>query len=103
QDHEDVDQVVGQLRLEGGERGATHDGPGVDRAAPGGALPRERARQAARAGGPRVVAEAAAGRAALETELAAPGGGPELGVVARRVGERGTHRRRLTAPGTSVL
>src|SRR5438034_1337470 len=100
---EDVDHVVGELRLEGGERGAADDGPGVDRAAAGGALPRELARQAARAGGTRVVAEAAAGRAALEAELAAPGGGPELGVVVRRLGEREAHRRRMTAPVGSVL
>src|SRR5438093_9396080 len=101
--HEDVDHVVGQRRLEGGERGAADDGPGVDRAAAGGALPGELARQAAWAGGTRVVTEAAAGRAALEAELAAPGGGPELGVVVRRLEEREAHRRRMTAPVGSVL
>src|SRR5207237_8337184 len=38
-----------------------------------------------------------------ESGRAAPGGGPELGAVGRRLGERPGHRRRMTAPVGSVL
>src|SRR5262249_18650030 len=110
--HEDVDDVVGNLRLEGRERRTADDRPRPHRAASRGALPRERSRMALRARGAWVVAEAAARGAALEDELAATRRLVERRAVPVREWEREApgedrlaerHRRSRTAPVASVL
>src|SRR5207249_11729798 len=95
--------------------GATHDRPGVDRAAAAGALPTVVPGEALGARRAGIVAEGLALRAALEAQLAAAGRLVERLRVERGKRERqvtrqhlvapvgGGHRRRMTAPVGSVL